>query len=233
MRYLLFFCFLATAASAAEALSPRAKALIAPVHDAYVRVEREQARLPPAKNDSERLIRLGALDQAARDGKGAIQDIDLSNLPPAQRTAANDAAWDEITRHDLADQAALKAMLPRRGWFRKSRYGAGATEAAFLIVQHAVNDTALQHATLAAMKPLLAQGEADAQDYALLYDRVEVHDGRPQLYATQMMCKDRKWALAPLADPAHADARRKAMGFALNTRQNFARFANLPPCGGR
>ena len=64
----------------------------------------------------------------------------------------------------------------------------------------------------------------------MFYDRTAMLDGRPQRYASQLICKDRKRVLYPMEDPA--DARRKAMGFALSTAQNLARFDNYPPCVG-
>jgi hypothetical protein len=206
-------------------LSPAAKALIAPVHEAYLRVAQEQDAMAPASSDAERLIRLEAYDQRPRD---AYMKIDLSPLPDAEQHAATDAMWDEMTAHDVADQTALKAMLPPEGWFIKSRYGAAAEEAAFLIVQHAVNDKALQHAVLEKMLPLVARGEVDGTQYALLYDRVALHDGRMQLYGTQMICSGHKWHVDRLADPDHADARRKALGFKTTVAENAARFDTMP-----
>jgi len=97
-----------------------------------------QSALPPPKDDMERLVRMGELDQAVRSG--IMEKIILSSLPPEQRDAAYRAEWNEINRHDLANQSALKAMLPREGWFLKSRYGQNAGQAAFDIVYHAVND---------------------------------------------------------------------------------------------
>lgn len=232
MRRVILLAVLAAGSAAAEPLSPEDQALIAPVHQAFVQVEEAQSRLPPPKTDAERLIRLGQIDQAAREGPASVINVDLSSLAPPMRAVAYKAMWDEITAHDLADQAALKTMIPPEGWFTISRYGKDAVDAAFLIVQHAVNDRPLQGAVLAAMKPLAGQGEASRIDYAMLYDRYEVQGGRPQLYATQLTCKDHRWVLEPLIDPAHADARRKAMGFLTTAEENFARFANAPPCGG-
>jgi hypothetical protein len=221
----------APAAFAADRLSPEALTAIAPVYRAYIRVETEQALLPPPKGDAERLIRLSQIDQAAREGPGAMGNIDLSGLPPDQHAAAFAAAWDEINKHDLADQKALKAMLPAEGWFSISHYGAQAAVDAFLIVQHAVNDRALQRSVLAAMERMIANGEVDRQAYAMLYDRAQSQDGRPGRYGTQLLCEGGKWVLAPQADPEHVNGRRKAMGFPLTVEQNIARFANRPPCG--
>lgn len=81
-------------------LSPQAQALLAPIHDAYVRVEATQARSPPPASDRERLERLYELDQA---GRGARRRIDLTVLPDGDRKAAYTASWTEIKARDLAD----------------------------------------------------------------------------------------------------------------------------------
>lgn len=219
---------------AADILTPQAQALIAPVHEAFERLRRRQAELPPPKNDSELLIRLGQTDQVGRVAKGKV---DLSSLAPEQRAAAFAVINREINAHDRANDAALEAIIPAGGWFPVSRYGPDAAEAAFQIVQHSVNDVGLpeydkglQHRVLAAMERLLGKGEVNRQDYALLHDRVHIFDGQPQLYGTQMKCRGGKWVLDQVADPDRVNERRKDMGFELTVEQNVARFANLPPC---
>ena len=211
------------------ALNPEARMLIAPIHVAYQQIEYRQSLLPPPKNDAERLVRLGELDQAVRSG--ILQTIDLSGLTSEQHAAAFRAEWDEINRYDLANQTALKAMLPPEGWFLKSRYGQAAGQAAFDIVVHAVNDKDLQHAVLARIEPLVTKGEISALAYGMLYDRVAAEDGRLQRYGSEILCKDHKWMLAPLEDPEQVNVWRKTMGFALTAEENVARFANYPPCG--
>jgi hypothetical protein len=204
---------LALAAAATVSLSPQAEALIAPVHAAYVRVEAEEARLPPARSDRQRLERMLALDQAGREAEARI---DLSVLPPPERQSAEQAIWREIEAHDLGDQAALKPMiakLPAGGWFTKAAFGDKASEAAFLIVQHAVNDPALMRDTLARVEPLARRGEIDGGQFALMYDRVaQRFDHKPQRYGTQLSCKDGQWQALGLEDPDRVDARRKALG---------------------
>jgi TonB family protein len=210
-------------------LSPGARMLIAPIYAVYQGIELRQSALPPSKDDAERLVRMGELDQAVRSG--TLEKINLSSLPPEQRDAAFKAEWNEINRHDLVNQLALKAMLPREGWFLKSRYGQNVVQTAFDIIYHAVNDKELQHAILAAIEPLVAKGEIRAQAYGMLYDRVAIGDNRPQRYGSAFVCKDRKRVLAPLEDPEQVDVWRKTMGFPLTVEENAAYFANGPPCG--
>jgi hypothetical protein len=205
-------------------LSPEARALIAPVLELYERLDREHAAAP-ARSDAEGLIQMGQIDQAARS---LTAPIDYSRLPPEQARAAS--ALLGMERRDLENQRKLKAMLPPEGWFLRSVYGPQAANAAFLIVQHAINDTELQRSALAAMEPLVAKGEVSGEAFGLLYDRRAMMDGRRQRYGSQMICHGNRWVLYPVEDPENVDARRKAAGFALTIGQNLARFVNRPSC---
>lgn len=209
-RFGLIAALVAAGAAADTGLSPEAAALIAPVHAAYVDVERRQATLPPAANDRERLERLLDVDQEAR---GVWVKIDLAPLPEDQRSLAIAALDAEISAHDIADQAALKQMIPPEGWFRRSVIGRKAALSAFLIVQHAVEDPDLMRATLPKIEAMVKEGEADGGQYALLYDRVALlFDKKPQRYGSQVGCTDGKWGPANVEDPVHLDELRKSVG---------------------
>ena len=212
MRRPLALCVLlaANGVSAQTALTPEAVALIAPVHEAYVKVEREQAALPPATSDRERLERMLDLDQA---GRVAEEKIDLPHLAEDQRPLAEATLRTEIQAHDLTDQEALRKIIPPEGWFRKSVVGRKAAAAAFLIVQHAVNDPDLMRATLPKIEAMVKQDEADGSQYALLYDRIAVmFDNKPQRYGSQVQCIGGKASPGALEDPGHLDALRASVG---------------------
>ncbi len=210
-------------------LSEEARALTAPVFEAYENIDREHAALPEPQSIAEQLIRMRQLDQ---DGRIAWAKIDLSSLPQEQRDAARDEMWREIYRRDLLSQTQLKAMLPSNGWFQIGEYGEDAVRAAFLIVQHAANDPDFQKEILARMEPLLAMGEVDADAYGMLYDRTAMLYIRFQRYGSQMICRDNQWVLWPLEDPDGVDERREVAGFELGIEQNLARWVDRFPCQG-
>ncbi len=229
MRGLAFVFLIAviTPAIAAEALSPQTQALVAPIHAAYQEIEKRHAALPPPKDDTERLIRMGEIDQAVRGG--IFQKIDLSSIPLSERQGASDEIWAEIGAHDEANQNALKSILPSDGWFLKSVYGQDAVQAAWNIVQHAVYDRPWRHNILASMEPLVSKGEISAQAYGMLYDSVAFHDGKPQRYGSLLICEEHKWMVAPLEDPAHVDPWRRTMGFPQTVEENFKRITQGRP----
>ena len=69
---------------------------------------------------------------------------------------------------------------------------------------------------LTLMEPYFQTGEIRDQNYALLYDRVSVYQGRPQRYGTQggMLVIDgvKHHGAQPIEDVAHVDERRAAIG---------------------
>jgi hypothetical protein len=113
---------------------------------------------------------------------------------------------------DSANTTWLKAIVAERGWPGRSVVGEAAAEAAFLIVQHAVHDSAFQASALALMQQGVATGEVDGQDVAMLADRVAVHRGQPQLYGTQARIENGRVILDSIADSAHVDERRTRLG---------------------
>jgi hypothetical protein len=200
----------AAAIAAADSLSPQANALIAPVHQVYLTLEGEHATYPPAMTRGDKLERLYDFDQA---GRGIMQNVDLSTLPKDQQKLAKDAMNAEIERHDIANQKALRALIPADGWFKVSVDGERSTLTAFLIVQHATNDPQLMRDALPRLKTAVDAGEASAQWYALLFDRVAVEfDHKPQRYGTQLNCVQGKWQLDKVDDAANLDVRRKTLG---------------------
>jgi len=209
------------------ALSPEARALIAPVAEAVAAEEARQAALPPPANDRERLERMGVLDQV---GRRALTPIDLSVLPEDQRQAATSAMWTQLMAIDKRLLDELLTMIPEEGWFLKSVYGEQASKAAFLIIQH--SDLQNWRRFVPILEPLVARGEVDGQSYGLMYDRLAINEGRPQRYGTQMACKGGKWVIdrENLEDPENADARRAAMGFHGTLAEYEAIFAGYPPC---
>jgi len=213
----------AIASTPATPLSSQTQAVIAPVHDAIVRAQAELAALPPPKDDTERLLRMQKLDQAPR----RVMQIDYSKIPASEKAAAQAAIWAEIRPIDEANLKALLAMLPAEGWFTISRYGQAGSAAAFLIVQH--SDISQWSRFVPVLEKLAARGEVRGGDYALMYDRLALNEGRPQRYGSQMTCKAGKYVPDRLEDPDHLDERRIAIG--MSPYKNYlALFANDPPC---
>jgi hypothetical protein len=107
----------------------------------------------------------------------------------------------------------LAAIVDDHGWPGRHRVGPDGAEAAWLIVQHAIAQPALQRRALAALEAAVARGEVPARQPAMLEDRIRTLEGRPQRYGTQF-----DWDAAgelsplPIEDPDGLEARRRAVG---------------------
>lgn len=147
----------------------------------------------------QQLAERGRTDQAVREGFGVGGVVDSAQLAAMARTDSANTAW-------------LKDYVARWGWPTAAQLGRDAVEAAFLIVQHAVHDTAFMRAMLPAIEQAHRRGDLDGGAVAMLTDRVEVKAGHSQIYGTQLSLKSGRWVFDPIADSAAVDGRRKSMG---------------------
>jgi hypothetical protein len=141
----------------------------------------------------------GKEDQRVREHFGEEGRIDAAAAAAMMRVDSSNTAW-------------LKSYVAKWGWPTAAQVGKGALDAAFLIVQHATEDTAFMRSMLPAITDSYRRGELDGNAVAMLTDRVEVKAGRLQIYGTQLSNRDGRWVLDPLIDSAHVDERRAKMG---------------------
>ena len=145
--------------------------------------------------------------------------VEKDQAARAAVTGPTDTANIERMREvDRASTARMKAAVAKHGWPGKRIVGVDGANAAWLLVQHADADLAFQKECLAKMEPLVKTGEVTGKDYAYLWDRIAVAEGRAQRYGTQLVGDD----FAPIEDPANVDARRKSVG--LSTLAEYKAF---------
>lgn len=203
------------------------------VRHAYAEVERRHAMLRLAKDTRESLLRLQELDQAGRQVLGQAH---INNLSEPQRTVAWASVWAVINRYDIECQRRLKLLMPPGGWFRASIVGKDGAKAAFLIVQHAVNDPQLMRSVAQIIALFVPEGEASGSSLALITDRIALEfDHKPQTYGTQVACVDGKWSATDVVNPEHLDERRRRVGLnaELDYLKNFddAECPSVKPAG--
>lgn len=163
---------------------------------------RQGADGPPAAVLEEARAQLeqrGRDDQRVREGFGAGGTIDSAQAAAMTRTDSANAQW-------------LDAWVTRWGWPAESDVGKEAVQAAFLIVQHAVHDTAFMHRMLPFIREAYRRGELNGGAVAMLTDRLEVKAGRPQIYGTQLSLRNGEWVFDPISDSTGVDRRRRRMG---------------------
>lgn len=165
-----------------------------------------QAQVAPPVQDpalARDLVTRGVADQSIRD---TVVQLMQSGKP------ADAALLHRMNTVDSLNLAWLKRVVARRGWPGRSMVGVEASHYAFLLVQHAVQDTAFQASVLDLMEKGVTGGEVDGLDVALLADRVAVQRGQPQRYGTQARMENRKIMFQPILDSVNVDARRARLG---------------------
>ena len=125
---------------------------------------------------------------------------------------ADSAAIDHMNTVDALNTTFMKQVVAEHGWPGYSLVGRDGEQAAFLIIQHATQDTALMARALPLLERAYATGEAEGQQVALLTDRVARQRGQPQVYGTQASIVSGHFVLDPIADSANVDARRAQLG---------------------
>lgn len=81
----------------------------------------------------------------------------------------------------------------------------------FVLVQHSDKHVEFQQEVLQKMKKEVAKQNASGQNFAFLSDRIEINNGRPQIYGTQVYMSGNT-TLKPCIDTANLDIRRKSVG---------------------
>ena len=109
--------------------------------------------------------------------------------------------------------AALEAIIEEFGWPGKILVGPKGVEAAWLILQHAIGNPALQRRSLPLLRQAASRSEIEPAQVAYLEDRICFFERRPQRYGTQFDW-DENGELSPwtLEDATQVDELRRTVG---------------------
>lgn len=107
----------------------------------------------------------------------------------------------------------LESIIEEHGWPGKSLVGDDGAQAAWLVLQHAIGDPALQRKCLPLLRDAAERGETEPAHPAYLEDRIRFFERRPQRYGTQLDWDD-DGQLTPwlLEDPDRVDEYRHSVG---------------------
>lgn len=107
----------------------------------------------------------------------------------------------------------MRVILANYGWPGRRLVGEDGSHGAWLLLQHADRDSALQRTALELLARAVNAGDASGRDLAYLTDRVRLAQGRLQVYGTQLDYDSRGCASPkPSENPGQLDARRAAAG---------------------
>lgn len=113
---------------------------------------------------------------------------------------------------DSIDQVKVCAILDRFGWLGPQMVGEEGNSTFFFVIQHA--DLPIQIKYLPMLRAAVKDGRAQGRYLALLEDRVNLRQGKKQVYGSQVGWDEKTdWHyMLPLEDPDHVDQRRAAVG---------------------
>jgi hypothetical protein len=158
------------------------------------------------------LVKMGEDDQKYR----AEWQARMTKMPASSRTDPSNDSLALMKKQEEIDKKNLRRLneiIKQHGWPGRSLVGERASQAAFLILQHA--DLSHQQRYLPMLKEAASRGEARPSDVAMLEDRVLVGEGKEQIYGTQLHFgpeTEGRWELYPILDEEKVDERRAAVG---------------------
>ena len=120
----------------------------------------------------------------------------------------------EVIAADRRHTARMREIVKEYGWPTYDLVGEGPSNSAWLIVQHADRNPLFQAKCLTLLEEAVKNQQANPSNYAYLYDRVQVSQGRKQRYATQSSTNNglTEGQFYPLEDEFNVQKNREAMG---------------------
>ncbi|MDX2128654.1 MAG: DUF6624 domain-containing protein [Chloroherpetonaceae bacterium] len=148
--------------------------------------------------------------------------IDLKNADLALRDKLvqshqlHDGYNQEMAELHIRNAKILNEIIDTIGYPTSDKIGKEASQAAWLIIQHSIGQPDFMKNCVKLLEVAVNENNADSIYLAYLIDRVEVFDGKPQLYGTQFDW-DETGELSPndFDDLKKVNQRRKSIG--LNT----------------
>ena len=115
-----------------------------------------------------------------------------------------------ISHSDSLNLIRVTEILDHYGWLGPNEIGFEGNRALFFVIQH--SNKATMEKYLPMMKEAVTKGNAEPDLLALLIDRVEVLNDRPQIYGSQFQIIDGKYVLYKTLDLKNVNTRRAEVG---------------------
>jgi hypothetical protein len=155
---------------------------------------------------AKKLWKMRTLDQAY------YSDMEIVKNKIGVNSTVMKALFDLKDRINKNNVKELEELIESKGWPRKSQVGESASSSAFLIIQHSTLE--LRKKYLPIIKQLCEENEAEWSEYAMMYDRVQTFENKPQRYGTQIRYNEdtKSFELLPLEDESKVNEWRKEVG---------------------
>lgn len=118
---------------------------------------------------------------------------------------------DTIKYNDSLNLLKVTKILATYGWLGISLIGSIANDALFLVIQH--SDIKVMEKYLPLLKDAVKDGRAWGSQFALLIDRIEMINGRKQIYGSQIQGNSIDgYKIYPIEDEKNVNKRRAEVG---------------------
>ena len=160
------------------------------------------------------IISLAALAQSENFNAALSKKIDsLRNEDQSPLSIKNsDSAAKEFQKIIRSNFPVIKNIADKYGFPGFDLVGKESSNNYWLLVQHSDFNVAFQKRILKLMKPKVDKKNASGQNYAYLVDRINLNEGRQQIYGTQIIMGGNGTRLKPCFDTLNLDRRRLSVG---------------------
>ncbi|RYC68162.1 DUF6624 domain-containing protein [Spirosoma sordidisoli] len=113
----------------------------------------------------------------------------------------------------------LQALISQIGWPAREQVGEEASQAAWLIIQHAISLPSFMKSALALMNEQQKTRTIDPVSMAFLSDRIALYEDRPQSYGTQFVDDEQGQLVPHRLDDSVEQVNQRRQSLGLNTIQ--------------
>jgi hypothetical protein len=152
---------------------------------------------------SDQKYRSGINQKKGKELKKALKDISRHS--------------EEIKAISQKNLETVTAILDKYGWLSYQQIGAKGYTAIFFVLQHA--DLHTQEKYFPLMKNALTEKKILPSHYAMISDRIELKNHRPQMYGTQVTITKNNQEVQPLLNADSVDVWRHSIG--LDSLKNY------------
>jgi len=138
----------------------------------------------------------------------SLKNADQSSLAIKNADSAS-KAFQKIIRSNFLS---VKTIADKFGFPGYDLVGKESSNNYWLLVQHSDFDVPFQKRILKLMKVQVDKKNASGQNYAYLIDRINLNEGKQQVYGTQVNMGENGTTIKPCIDTTNLDKRRLSVG---------------------
>jgi hypothetical protein len=171
-----------------------------------IHAQTENVKLPAVAKQIDLMIE--------HDQSVAKRHIDLMNQNAKSDAPEMKSLMDEWKTVADADKIQLKTLFKENGFLGYSEVGEQSSHNFLQMVQRMDADSTFQQEVLVEMKKHIAKINASPIEFAYLTDRVNLNQGKPQVYGTQLKINEKGTSYEPkmVIDPKNLNTRRAEIG---------------------